>query len=117
MHWALQIGDDRQAASQCRRLKYGPRLCFRNGPAAGSTRDWVAASRPWPRERTGWLTRKKTARGVTGDAGDTSGSIFRYTLNVLFCYFLCRGSELVPDIGDLRERMGMTLRAISSRVW
>jgi hypothetical protein len=53
MRWALQIGDDRQAASQCRRLKYGPRLCFRNGPAAGSTRDRVAASRPWPRERTG----------------------------------------------------------------
>ena len=39
MRWALRIEDDRQAASQCRRLKYGPRLCFRNGPAAGSTCD------------------------------------------------------------------------------
>jgi hypothetical protein len=46
-----------------------------------------------------------------------NGKEFFGTLNVLFCYFLCRGSELVPDIGDLRERMGMTLRAISSRVW
>jgi hypothetical protein len=47
----------------------------------------------------------------------TRPAAFFGTLNVLFCYFLCRGSELVPDIGDLRERMGMTLRAISSRVW